>query len=248
MMLAGMLILGAMGCSDDDGASGPGDGADGGSEPTDDNDGGGGTAAADLPEQCPTETPFTVPVEGGENLPGIDGPEFQAAAAVASAQPIVPDPDGEMTPEEIEAVAADTDLVSYTIYVADFPLTDSLSSFGVRVPDDGTLLGFTVLPPTEAGLSVGDVVTGGTPEFESVTTFATLGVYYETGTAEDTPNLASDRLVDPGEAEVLHLDDEWICVRWSQGGELFGGDGDGEWQIDTVVAAPIEVRQTLAFT
>lgn len=243
--LLAVLLLTVAACGDDGSSSAVGDAGD---APADEADG--GEAAAPLPPECETETPFTLPIEGGENLPGVDGPTFEAVSVVAGQQPIVPNPDDELTPEEIEAAAPTTPIVAYTIYFADFDLTldDVTGLLGPR-PDEGeTMIFVSVVPPTADGLEVGDVVTQGRPEFESITTFGMLGAQLVTETVEDPPGFTLDS-DGPGTAEVLFLDDERICLDISLGGGLFGSDvADATWSIDTVVSAELAPRGGLPFT
>lgn len=229
---AALALVATGGCSDDSGGQG---------------------AGGDLPAACDTETPLTIEVEGGEHLPGIDGPQFVATSIASSVQPILPDPDADPGDVDLDAVkreAAETDLVAYTVHLADFDLgPDDLAMFGVTPPADGTLLSLTVVPPTEAGLATGDVVEGGRPEFESTTTFATLGMFYDSGLNDpDDGVFLGTEGEDAGRAEILHVDDERLCLSFSQSGPIFGTDTDAQWSIDLTVATELGPRQTLPFT
>ena len=226
------LVLVLVGCGGDDGGGDADRGGDGG-----------GDAAAELPAECP-DGPVRVAIEGGELLPGIDGPEFAATSQLVTVNPIVLEevPEGDI--DAAREAAEATDLLSYSIYLADYELDeDSLGLLGLSSPPEGgTHLAFTVVPPTEEPLATGDVVEAGTPEFESTTTFATMGLLYETGdTAGDSVFLGSDT-EGSGEAEILYVDDEQLCLRFTQEGTIFGGDAEGTWSVDTVVAGPIGPR------
>lgn len=217
----------ASGTSSEEAASGPGD---------------------RLPAGCVLDTPVSLTIEGGEVLPGIDGSRFEATTVIGSLQPIVPDPAGELDLEEATRRAAETELVAYTVFLADFPIDDDdIGNFGVTAPDNGTAIAFTVVPPSLRALAAGDVIQGGVPDYDTRTTFTTVGTLYQTGTSPDEPRLAIAD-ADPGEAKVLFLDDERICLSWSQRGPILGGGTDDEWSIDTTIAAELGPRLTLAFS
>lgn len=234
------LVIGA--CGGDDDSSSDADAADDGGETPEE-------SASSVPAECEIEPPFTLEITGGDALPQVDADGFDVTSVIASQQPIVPDPDGELTPDEIREQGATTPLVSYAVYLADFEMTaEDVGFLGPTPPDDGTLFFVAVVPPTEDGLRTGDVVEQGTPEFESVTTFGSLGVQYQTGTVDDAPTLALDG-DGTGTAEVLYLDDDRICLDVEIDGTMFGGETGGEpWSIDTVVSAELAPRSTLPFT
>jgi hypothetical protein len=239
--MVSVLLLAAACSNDSDSGAGGGEDADNGATTT--------AAAAPLPEECTIDPPFEIPITGGELLPGVDGPTFEVQDAAALAIPITPDPDGELTFETGRAAAAETDLLGYTVYVADFSLDDAgvEGGFGLTAPVDGTYIGFTLIPPTLDPIATGDVLDVDVPEYESVTTFGVVGVTYATEVAEEFPSLSFDPS-NPGRAEVLHVDDEWVCFTFTKEGDLFGGDAEGEWAIDTVLSAPIVARMDLGFS
>jgi hypothetical protein len=235
VVVAAVLALALGACGGDDGGG----------------DGGGGEAATTaprrgpLPDECPDEVPFQLAIAGGEALPGIDGPAFEVTTAQAVPFPIVPDPEGELGEEEAAQQAAETNLLGYTLYLTDFPFTeDDLDAFGLRpTPPDGTLVALTVVPPTLEPLAAGDTVTGGRPEYETAATLGTVSTYYATATVEQAPFLSTSADA-PGRVEVLHVDDDWLCVRWTEAGQVSSDDGGGTYEVDQVVAGRLLARVT----
>jgi len=235
--LALLLGLAVVSCGgDDDGASG--DSADAG-----------GDDRPGVPAECPDGASQAVEIDSGAELPGIDGSRFEATSTLVGVTPIVLEdvPDGDV--EAAQEAAAETDLLAYTVYVADYELDDSqVGPLGISPPADGTVLSFSIVPPTEEPLATGDVIQAGTPEFDSTTTFGTVGVQYQTGADDQVVGFAADT-EGSGSAEVLHLDDDQLCLRFSQEGTIFGGAADGTpWAIETVVGGPLAPRADLGLS
>lgn len=240
-------LLAVAGCGDDgDGAAAEGDPAGALADAGDEN-GGDADPAAELPEACPAELPYEIELVSEASLPGVVDGTFEAVSAVAVAQPLLPGED-DLGFEEARQRAAETDLLSYSVYLADGPLADAdVSGLAITPPEGATLLGFSVVPPTETPLAIGDVVPGGRPDYDSITTLANLGVSIRTDVTDDAPAFATDG--ESGEAEILHLDEDWICLRYEQEGSVFGGaDNGATWSVDVVVAGPIVARNDLAFS
>ena len=206
-------------------------------------------AAAALPDECPTDLPVTVGIEGGEALPGIDGATFEATHAATQPFPIVPDPDQELGPAEAVEQGEETDLVGYSVYLTDFAFdADDVGLLGITPPDDGTVLVLSVVPPTLDGLAVGDTITAGQPDYDTFSTLATVSTLYDTGTVEDHPFL-STTADDEGTVEIIHLDDDWLCVRWTATGQINDPSGEpSSYAIDEVVAGRLLSRASLPFS
>lgn len=201
------------------------------------------SAAPKLPAACKLAPVTVAMTAGGEHPAGSD--TFEATAATARRVPILP---GEMTfdPAELsglEKKAAVTPMAAYTLYLADFDLaTDLLEGVSpVPVsPTEGQTLGaLTVLPPTEGGLAVGDVITDGEPEYETTSTLKNLSLtVYADG--DTTPQAYTDVT---GQAEVLAVDDTTLCLDVDV---TFENQGEPTYALKGVVAAPV-VRAGDAF-
>jgi hypothetical protein len=201
------------------------------------------TTAPPLPEQC-VEPPTTVDLQAlGEHPAGSE--TFEVTEAVARRVAILP---GEMALDPsalsgLESKAGVTPLALYTIYLADFAVPeDELSGVGlgqITPPAGGTVGALTLVPTTEAGFVAGDVVTDGEFEFEARTTLTPLGLTVFTD--GDTTGQAYTDVI--GQAEILQLDEETICVEFdvtyeNQGELVYRGRG--------AVLAPI-IRASDAF-
>lgn len=186
-----------------------------GTDDGDDDGGGDSDGAAALPTEC-TEPPLTMRLEAlGESPAG--SADFEVTDAVARRVPIVPRPDGETAgdPEELAAAqeeATTTDLALYAIYLADFEIDrDELEGFGfgeVQPEPGGTIGTVNIVPTTMDGFATGDVADGGDIEYETTTTFGSLGV---TVVGEEQDGFTAFDDVD-GQVEILALDDDTICV------------------------------------
>ncbi len=209
-ILAAVAMLSAA-CS---GSSGSAD-ESGGANSAAGSDGGDGSAAA--PAECDREPPYTIRAEG-HNEPAGGAAEWEVTHALAQRVPIVPGESGELLEgEEKEAAdeqARTTDLALIGFQLADFPLErEELEGFGFAQPEPpagATLVSVGIVPPTEAGLAAGDVVTAGDPEYDSVTSFSTLSVVVQTSERSHSDNAFTDMT---GEVEILALDDESVCAR-----------------------------------
>ncbi len=173
--------------------------------------------SGDAPAECDRQPPYSIHAEGlGEPVAGR--PEFEVVDAIAQRIPVVPNAEGGLlegeAKEQADAEAATTDLAIYAIHAADFPLDpEEFDGFGfarVEPPADGAMAVVSVLPPTAAGMSPGDVITHGEPEFEATTTFSTLGAYVQTADRGPSESAFTDMV---GGVTILAVDDDSICVR-----------------------------------
>lgn len=173
--------------------------------------------SGDVPAECDRQPPYTIRAEGLSE-PAAGAPEFEVVDAVAQRIPVVPNAEDGLlegeAKEQADAEAATTDLAIYAIHAADFPLDpEEFDGFGfarVEPPADGAMAVVSVLPPTAEGMSPGDVITHGEPEFEATTTFSTLGAYVQTSDRGPGDNAFTDMT---GDVTILAVDDDTICVR-----------------------------------
>jgi hypothetical protein len=258
-VLAAVIVLAAA-CSGDDTAATsdeavPTQAADDGAQ-TNETTNSTDAPPAGLPPEC-VETPYDLAVSA-TGIDGLDG-EFTVATAYAKPQPIVPDPDqggdggdGQSQEDFLEAVeeskqlAAETDLLLYAIWLADFPFEESDIAFlgGPRPEAGGTVFALTIVPTDEGGFAAGDTVNA-TAEFgyDTFTTFAPMGSYMLTDLAPESFVLYIGD--PPGTAEILHLDEDWICVRWDDAASTRQPDGD--LTISGTILAPLTEREALPF-
>jgi hypothetical protein len=201
------------------------------------------TTEASVPEAC-VAPPTTITLQAAGERPA-GGEAFEVTDAVARRVAILP---GEMAFDPaslsgLENQAAVTPLAMYTLYLADFRLPDDELAgvgFGEIVAPPGKTVGaLTLVPPTEAGFAEGDVVTDGELEYEPRTTLTPLGLTVFTD--GDTTGQAYTDVT--GQAEILQLDDETICIAFdvtyeNQDELVYRGKG--------VVQAPV-VRAADAF-
>lgn len=211
-----------------------------------------------LPPEC-LEVPYEINVSASA-ISGLDG-AFTVDTAYATPQPIVPDPDqggeggNEQTQEEfIETVeesrrlAAETDLLLYAIWLADFPFEESDNAF-LGGPDPqpgsgGTALSLSIVPTTEAGFVTGDVISASdTLTYETFTTFDPMLSFMVTDLEPEAFMLYSGEPA--GTAEILYLDEDWICVSWDDAASTRNPDGD--ITISGIMLAPLTERQELPF-
>lgn len=199
--------------------------------------------AAELPAEC-VGAPVTVEaVAAGERPAGSEA--FEATDVVALRTPILP---GEMAFDGsglsgLQSKAEITPLAAYSVYLADFDVPrEEIAgrALGVLAPPAGqTLAVLSLVPPTEAGLATGDVITAGELGYETNTSFTQLALaVYVDGS---TTGMAYTDVT--GQAEVLHVDDEQLCVAFdvtfeNQGELVYAGSG--------TVLAPV-VRSDPAF-
>lgn len=171
------------------------------------------TEGSQLPEAC-AEVPFTMQLQAF-TPPPTGSAELEITDAVARRVPILPNADTASDAAQIQAQAdeaAATDFALYNIYVADFPIDRSPIEgygFGEVEPEPGGTLGvISIIPPTTEPLAAGDVITDGELAYETVTTFAPVSL-----TVESTEHPLGDGYSDvAGQVEILHLDDEQLCV------------------------------------
>jgi hypothetical protein len=204
----------------------------------------------DLPADC-TATPFDIDVTISgfdDRYPGT----FTVDGVAGTLTPIVPNGDGSLddaSPSEFQELGADSDLVLATQWIGDHPFgpADVGMMSGPTPPPDAITLGLSVVPPTEAGLVVGDIVSSDDEiEFDAFTTFATVGVFLQTSAGVETYFLV-DNLDETqgGTAEILYASDEWLCVAWNLAGET--RNPEGTYSVSGVVLTPVE-RQIVPFT
>jgi len=205
---------------------------------------------AGLPAEC-SESPFDLVVTMG-GFPQYAG-SFPVDGAVGVATPIVPNGDGSLDDLDIpgfKELAADTDLLTYTQWVGDFPFgLDELGFLGgaPTLPGENVAFGLSVTPPTEAGLAAGDVVSSDDElMYDSITTFGTATVFLVA--PDDVETYLMTNGMDEthgGTATVLYVDDDWLCVDWA----LAGGtrNPDGKYSVSGVVLTPL-VRGDTPFT
>lgn len=215
-----------------------------------------GEVPTGLPDEC-VETPFEIEVDATA-IDGLDGP-FTVETAIAKPQPIVPNPDqgaeggDEQTQaeflealDEAKLLAAETDLLLYAIWIADFGFDASDIAFlgGPDPEPGGTVFGLTIVPTRESGFMQGDTIGGEDEiEYDTFTTFAPMGSYMLTDLAPEAFVLYSG--IAPGQAEILFLDDAWICVRWQDSASTRGPDGD--LSVSGVILAELTAREELPF-
>ncbi len=182
--------------------------------------------SGDVPAECDRQPPYTIHAEA-LNQPVAGAPEVEVVDAIAQRIPVVRNAEGDLlegeAKEQADAEAATTDLAIYAIHAADFPLDpEEFDGFGfarVEPPADGTMAVVSVLPPTAEGMSPGDVITHGQPEFEATTTFTTLGAYLQTADRGPSESAFTDMI---GDVTILALDDDTICLR----ADVSVSDGD----------------------
>jgi hypothetical protein len=200
-------------------------------------------AAVELPAEC-VAAPVTVDVRAeGERPAGSEA--FEATDVVALRTPILP---GEMAFDGsglsgLQSKAEITPLAAYSVYLADFEVPRAeltgVSLGRITPPAGQTVAVLSMVPPSEAGLATGDVITSGELGFETTSTLTPLSLTVFTD--GDTTGMASTDVT--GQAEVLHVDDEQLCVAFdvtfeNQGEVVYTGAG--------TVLAPV-VRSDPAF-
>ncbi|MGI9578674.1 MAG: hypothetical protein ACR2OH_10775, partial [Microthrixaceae bacterium] len=95
------------------------------------------------------------------------------------------------------------------------------------------------------GFATGDVISAtADQQYDTFTTFAPMGSYLITDLEPDASLVYEGE--PSGSAEVLHLDDSWICVRWDDTGST--RSPDGAISISGVVTAPLTAREEIPFS
>lgn len=245
-----LVIAGACSGGDDDGTDAAGgDVVDDGTATDDElaDEGGDGEPPADLPAEC-NSAPFDIELTI-DSMPDYAGGVFTVDSALGVATPIVPNGDGSLDDLEMgdfTELAAETDLLLYTQWIGDHPFDrDSLGMFSGPEPPEGSVtFALTVVPPTEAGLAVGDVVDNNDEiAYDAITTFGTAGVFFQPAEGVDTFFLV-DNLDEAqgGTAEILYVDDTWVCIRWDLAGET--SQPQGTYSLSGVVSTPLERART----
>lgn len=201
------------------------------------------TTAPKLPAAC-KQPPVTIDLEAGGTAPAGSS-TFEVTDAAARRVAILP---GEMAfdPADLsglEKKAAVSPLALYTLYLADFSLSDAALS-GVSpnpvTPGDGQTVGaLTLVPTTEAGFTEGQVVTDAELDYETTTTFKALGLtVYADG---DTTGQAYTDVA--GQATILQLSEDTICVDFDV---TLENQGEMVYRAKGAVVAPV-VRSADAF-
>ncbi|MEZ5181364.1 MAG: hypothetical protein R2702_05755 [Acidimicrobiales bacterium] len=210
-----------------------------------DDDASGTTAptASALPEAC-ASPPVAVDLRaGGDHPAGSEA--FEATQAVALRTPILP---GELAFDGASLSAAQskaeiTPLAAYSLYLSDFEVDREVlrgRGLGQVVPPAGKTVGvLSLVPPDEAGLAPGTVVTDGELGYDTNTTFAPLSLVV----ISDGDATAMAHTDVTGQAEVLALDDEQLCVAFDVAVE---DDGELVYAGKGTVVAPV-VRSDPAF-
>lgn len=177
--------------------------------------GDGGSGGTEVPDSCEA-VPLTMAVEAFGDHPA-GAAEFEVVDAVVRRVPILLGVDAPAADaEELEAMqarAAESPVALYSLYVADFEIDRSvLEGYGfgdITPPPGGTIGVLSIVPPTEEGLAVGDVIDGDAEiAYETTTTFGTLGlmVLSDTRTSQDGYSAIS------GQVEVEALGDDVACL------------------------------------
>ena len=204
---------------------------------------------AGLPAECvqaPTEFEFTM--TGSDTYTGA----FSVEAAAGSATPIVPNGDGsldDLTPQEFNELGAESSLLLYTQYIGDHSFSADENGFlsGPEPPAGSITLGLTVVPISASGLATGDVIASTDErEYDSITTFGTVGVFFQPPEGTETYFVVNNMdEAQGGSAEVLYVDDEWLCVNWSLAGET--REPEGTYSLNGTILTTFE-RKTTPFT
>lgn len=200
------------------------------------------TTAAVVPEACKAP-PVTIDLQTAGDA--ATASTFDVTHAAARQVAILP---GQMAfdPTELsglEAEAGVTPLTLYTLYLTDFepPMTEiSGASPNPVVPESGqTSVALTMVPTSEAGLAEGDVVTDAEVEYETTTTFTTLGLTV----LRDGETTGAAYTDVTGQATILQLSADTICVDFDV---TLENQGELVYSAKGVVLAPV-VRSANAF-
>lgn len=174
--------------------------------------------------------------------PLVGAPDFKVTHALARRVPILTGRDEPgRTPKErkeLEAAATKSKLALYQIFLADFRFTRRAVNgpfsgvFPTVVPTgDGTVVALSIVPPKKRGFKAGDGVTVGEQlEYETFTTFATIGLQVITAQGQSRSGTPAGRV------EILEVDDDEICVAFDF--ELTG-DGRLVAAAEGVIAVPV---------
>jgi hypothetical protein len=200
------------------------------------------TTVAAVPEACKAP-PVTIDVSTAGDA--ATSSTFDVTNAVARQVAILP---GQMAfdPTELsglEAEAGVTPLTLYTLYLTDFepPMTEiSGASPNPVVPEGGqTSVALTLVPTKETGFAEGDVVTDAEVEYETTTTFTTLGLTV----LRDGETVGAPYTDVTGQATILQLSPDTICVDFDV---TLENQGELVYSAKGVVLAPV-VRSANAF-
>jgi hypothetical protein len=194
--------------------------------------------AVPLPVECVT-APYSIVFERTGSEPA-GSPSFAVVDAVALPIPIVPDPDGTGDQSEALAEAATTDLLGYSLIVADEPIDDGeIGLFGGYEPSEGRQRGFvSIFPSSPTPLAAGDVVVPGEPdELELFTTINLVGL--DLKAAPDENNSYLDQA--EGSVTVLAITPQALCLDV----DLVWATGDGELTMRGVVTGRMLERSRL---
>jgi hypothetical protein len=201
------------------------------------------TTTAPLPAEC-QQVPATLDLRADGDQPAGDA-NFEATEAVALRTPILP---GELAFDGPSLSAAQsqaeiTPLAAYSLYLSDFAIDPEElrgRSLGMVTPPTGKTVGvLSLVPATEDGLAVGDVVTSDELGYETNSSLRQLSLMVLTD--GNTVGMPYTDVI--GQAEVLALDEQQICVAFdvtfeNQGELVYAGKG--------TVAAPV-VKSDPAF-
>ena len=201
------------------------------------------TTGPKLPAAC-KKPPTTIDLQAG-GAAAAGSSTFEVSHAAARRVAILP---GEMAfdPADLsglEKKAAVSPLALYTLYLADFGLSESALS-GVSpnpiTPGKGQTVGaLTLIPTTEAGFTEGQVVTDGELDYETTTTFRPLGL-----TVYADGNTTGQAYTDvKGQATILQLSEDTICVDFDV---TLENQGEMVYEAKGAVLAPV-VRSADAF-
>lgn len=196
------------------------------------------TVPAPLPAEC-SLPPYVIEFERTGSEPAGSA-TFEVVDAAALPIPIVPDPDGTGDQGAALAEAATTDLLGYSLIVADEPIDDGeVSLFGGYDPSEGRIRGFvSIFPSSPTPLAAGDVVVPGTPdELELFTTVNLVGLDLKAAPGESNSYLDQAE----GSVTVLAITPQAVCLDV----DLVWATGDGALAMRGVVAGRMLERSRL---
>ena len=212
-MCSTVMLVSLAACGDNGSDTGSADGTDGGTnvsvsvapgtEPAD-------TVPATgepLPAEC-SLPPVTVIAERVGSAPAGSA-TFEVVDVVALQIPIVPNPDSTITPADVTALAATTDLLGYSMIFGDQLIPDESAPFVLFGPvEDGKVRGFvSVFPSSTKPLAAGDVITDGLLEGLKFP-LPTIGMDLQIST--DDTNTYRNSVV--GQVKVVALTADTLCL------------------------------------
>lgn len=167
----------------------------------------GGQDDTGLPAACVLPPTSVEAARTGSSPAGGDA--FEVADAVALPTPIVPNPDGALSREEMSARAASTDLFGYSLIFSNEPIADGSIEVDLfdDVPEGETLGTVTIFPAASEPLAAGDVVTDGATKGLSVP-LPRIGADLRISTDDTNSYLDSPA----GQVEVLALTADNLCL------------------------------------